>query len=129
MKKLFLSVIIFTCFFINLAYSTNEIRVSLPYFKHTTIPLKTGATFLNIKEKTMSFWVAKQGIVMIQTGLLPLRLDEETTELTEILGQSWFWRARVSKTPIKKVSRIDIFLSQKATGPFIEHLVGYRYEA
>ncbi len=51
MKKLFLSVIIFTCFFINLAYSTNEIRVSLPYFKPTTIPLKTGATFLDIKEK------------------------------------------------------------------------------
>jgi general secretion pathway protein I len=53
-----------------------------------------------LKEKTISHWVAMQGVSMIQLHLLPVKLNEDITQVTKMLGQRWYWRAKITKTSI-----------------------------
>ncbi|MDP2365930.1 MAG: GspI family T2SS minor pseudopilin variant LspI [Ignavibacteria bacterium] len=80
-----------------------------------------------IKEKTISHWVAMQGVSMIQLNLLQLNQSQESTQATSMLGQHWYWRAKFSATPIKKMQQITISVSQKQSGPFREELIAFRY--
>ncbi|BCA95301.1 type II secretion system protein GspI [Legionella antarctica] len=80
-----------------------------------------------IKEKTISHWVAMQGVSMIQLNLIQLNQSQEATQITKMLGQRWYWRAQFSATPIKKMQQITISVSQKQSGPFREELVAFRY--
>lgn len=82
-----------------------------------------------IKEKTLSHWVATQGISMIQLNLLQLNQSEVSTQATTLLGQRWYWRAQFNETPINKMQQITISVSQKQTGPFREELIAFRYLA
>ncbi|HAT1941786.1 GspI family T2SS minor pseudopilin variant LspI [Legionella pneumophila] len=80
-----------------------------------------------IKEKTISHWVAMQGIAMIQLNLLRTSQSQESTQATTILGQKWYWRAKISPTPIKRLQQITISVSSKQAGPFREELIAFRY--
>ncbi|CZG04119.1 TPA: type II secretion system protein GspI [Legionella pneumophila subsp. pneumophila] len=80
-----------------------------------------------IKEKTISHWVAMQGIAMIQLNLLRTSQSQESTQATTILGQKWYWRAKISPTPIKRMQQITISVSSKQAGPFREELIAFRY--
>lgn len=80
-----------------------------------------------IKDKTISHWVAMQGVSMIQLGLLPIKLNQEVTEVTTLLGQRWYWRAKVSSTPLKSVQQILIRVSKTQAGPFGDPLVAFKY--
>lgn len=80
-----------------------------------------------IKGKTISHWIAMQGVNMIQLSLIEVSSSQETTQVTTMLNQKWYWRAKVSNTAIKKVQQITISVSQKSAGPFYEELVAYRY--
>lgn len=80
-----------------------------------------------IKEKTVSHWVASQGVSMIQLGLLPVKLNQDITQVTTILGQRWYWRASVVKTSMKYVQQITITVSKNQAGPFSSPLVAFRY--
>lgn len=79
-----------------------------------------------LKEKMISQWVAKQGVSMIQLGLLPIEVNQEVTQSTTMLGQSWYWRALVSPTSIKKMQQIRITTSLNQAGPFTNELIAYR---
>lgn len=81
----------------------------------------------HIKEKTISHWVAMQGITTIQLGLVPINLNQEITQVTTMLGQRWYWRAKLTQTPISTTQQISITVSNKPTGPFADTLIGYRY--
>jgi general secretion pathway protein I len=78
-----------------------------------------------IKEKTIHHWVALQGVHMIQLGLLPLH--QEVTEKTNMLGETWYWRAQVTPTPLKSLEKICITVSKRSSGPFSSPLWAYRY--
>ncbi|WP_298624195.1 GspI family T2SS minor pseudopilin variant LspI [uncultured Legionella sp.] len=80
-----------------------------------------------LKEKTISHWVAMQGISMIQLNLLTLNQSQEATQITTMLEQQWYWRAKVSSTPIKNMQKITISVSSKQAGPFREELIAFRY--
>lgn len=80
-----------------------------------------------IKDKTISHWVAMQGISMIQLKLLTIPPNQEVTKNTRMLGQSWYWRVSLHPTPIKHVQQIRITVSKNQSGPFVDELIGYRY--
>ncbi|CAM4421145.1 MAG: Type II secretion system protein I [Legionella sp.] len=80
-----------------------------------------------IKEKTVSHWVAMQGVAMVQLGLLQISQSQETTQDTTMLGEHWFWRVKTSTTPIKSIQLITISVSTEKAGPFREELHAFRY--
>ncbi|HDV5711011.1 TPA: GspI family T2SS minor pseudopilin variant LspI [Legionella pneumophila] len=80
-----------------------------------------------IKEKTISHWIAMQGIAIIQLNLLRTSQSQESTQATTMLGQKWYWRAKISPTPIKRMQQITISVSSKQAGPFREELIAFRY--
>lgn len=80
-----------------------------------------------IKEKTISHWIAMQGVSMIQLKLVQVTPSQESTQVTTMLDQKWYWRAKVSSTPIKKMQQITISVSKNQSGPFYEELVAFRY--
>ncbi|RUR08279.1 GspI family T2SS minor pseudopilin variant LspI [Legionella sp. km772] len=80
-----------------------------------------------IKEKTISHWVAMQGVSMIQLKLVQVSTTQESTQVTTMLNQKWYWRVKVAETPIKKMQQLTISVSQKPAGPFSEELIAFRY--
>ncbi len=80
-----------------------------------------------IKEKSISHWVATQGVTAIQLGLVSLNLNQEITEVTTMLGQRWYWRAKLSTTPIQTMQQMTITVSEQQAGPFRDPLIAFRY--
>ena len=80
-----------------------------------------------IKEKTVSHWIAMQGVSMVQLNLIQVTSAQESTQVTSMLNQKWYWRAKVASTPIKHIQQITISVSQKQAGPFYEELTAFRY--
>jgi general secretion pathway protein I len=80
-----------------------------------------------IKEKTISHWIAMHGIAMVQLDLVQVKPNQDVTKITSMLGQRWYWRVKVSKTPIRLVEQITVTVSQNQAGPFQDPLIGFRY--
>ena len=80
-----------------------------------------------IKEKTISHWVAMQGIAAIQLGLINAPLNQDITQVTSMLGQRWYWRAKLIPTTSKHTQQILISVSSKPSGGFSNSLIAYRY--
>lgn len=80
-----------------------------------------------IKDKTISHWVAMQGVSAIQLGLIRVQPGQTLTEVTTMLNQKWYWQATLSDTPVKRMQMISITVSQKQTGPFTDELIAFRY--
>ncbi|MGC1181400.1 GspI family T2SS minor pseudopilin variant LspI [Legionella sp.] len=80
-----------------------------------------------IKQKTVSHWVAMQGVAMVQLGLLHINPGQETTQDTFMLNEHWFWRVKLSSTPQKSIQLITISVSTQKTGPFHQELQAFRY--
>ena len=81
-----------------------------------------------LKEKNISHWVAMQGVRMIQLNLLPVKDNQEITQVTTLLGQRWYWRAKITPTSMPRVKKIQIKLSQKQSGPFQDALLAFKRE-
>lgn len=81
-----------------------------------------------IKQKSISHWVAMQGVAMIQLNLIQVSTSQESTQATTLLGEKWYWRAKASKTAIKKMQQITISTSSQQNGPFKEELIAFRYQ-
>lgn len=81
-----------------------------------------------IKEKSIKHWVAMQAVASIQLKTVPVTLNQTTTQATKMLGQTWYWRAQLSPTPVKTMQQINITVSKNQTGPFTDLLVAYRHE-
>lgn len=80
-----------------------------------------------IKEKSIHHWVAMQAVTAIQLGLIPLTAHHETSEVTTMFNQRWYWRAKLSTTPIKAMQKITITIANKPNGPFGDPLIAFRY--
>lgn len=80
-----------------------------------------------IKEKAISHWIAMQGVSMIQLNLIQLTQSQESTQVTTMFGQRWYWRTKISSTPFNKIQQISISVSLKQSGPFREELTAFRY--
>ncbi|VEG90137.1 GspI family T2SS minor pseudopilin variant LspI [Legionella spiritensis] len=82
-----------------------------------------------IKEKTISHWIAMQGVAMVQLGLLEASPSKEITEVTTMFGQRWYWRVKISRIPVPSVQQIRITVSKRQAGPFIDPLLAFRYQS
>lgn len=80
-----------------------------------------------LKQKAVSHWVAMQGVAMIQLGLLSVSQNQEATQNTDMLGQHWYWRAKITPTAQKSLQLISLSVSSQPTGPFQEELYAFRY--
>lgn len=80
-----------------------------------------------IKEKTVSHWVATQGVRAIQIGLIPIHPGQEITKSTIMLNKKWYWRASLQPSPIKNTQMIHVAVSPNPTGPFENELIAFRY--
>ncbi|WED44183.1 GspI family T2SS minor pseudopilin variant LspI [Legionella cardiaca] len=80
-----------------------------------------------LQEKTISHWIAIQGVTMVQLGLLTVTPSKEVTQITNMLGQRWYWRVKINATPIKSVQQITITTSKNQAGPFTNPLIAFRY--
>lgn len=78
-----------------------------------------------IQDKMTRHWVAMQGVSMIQLGLLTIPPNQEITQVTNMLGKKWYWRAKLLPTPIKAIQQIQITTSQHQSGPFTNQLIAY----
>ncbi|KTD64103.1 GspI family T2SS minor pseudopilin variant LspI [Legionella spiritensis] len=83
-----------------------------------------------IKEKTISHWIAMQGVAMVQLGLLEASPSKEITQVTTMFGQRWYWRVKISQIPpVPSVQQIRITVSKRQAGPFIDPLLAFRYQS
>ncbi len=80
-----------------------------------------------IKEKTISHWVAMQGVASIQLGLLSVPVNQEVTQVTTMLGQRWYWRVKLTPTQVKNIQQINITVSERPDGGFMNSLIAFRY--
>lgn len=80
-----------------------------------------------IKEKTISHWIALQGVSMVQLGLLTVPPNQEITQVTTLFGQKWYWRVKLSSSAINSVQQILITVSKNQAGPFTDPLLAFRY--
>jgi general secretion pathway protein I len=80
-----------------------------------------------VKEKMIAHWVAMQGVSMIQLNLIQVNQSVESTQATLFLGQKWYWRAKISATPIQSIQHITILTSPKETGSFEQTFTAFRY--
>ena len=93
-------------------------------FKATTETISITA---RLKEKSISHWVAMQGVTSIQLGLLPIEPNQEVAQVTTLLNQQWYWRAVVHPTSLPHMQSISVTVSRKSTGPFTDALLAFRY--
>lgn len=80
-----------------------------------------------IKDKVISHWIAMQGVAMVQLDVVEVRPNQEVTKITSLLGQRWYWRAKLSRTSIKALEQITITVSKNQAGPFQDPLIAFRY--
>lgn len=80
-----------------------------------------------IKDKSISHWVAMQSVAAIQLGLVTIHPNQEITQVTTMLGQRWYWRAKLTPTPVKSMQQISITVSDQEVGPFRDLLIAFRY--
>lgn len=90
---------------------------------------QTVSNTARIKEKSISHWVAMQGVAAIQLGLLTVPTNQEITQVTTMLGQRWYWRAKLQSTPIKHLQQISITVSKHQSGPFGDALIAFKLPA
>lgn len=109
----------FTLIEVLLALSIIAIAITA-LFKATALNVKNTQ---RLKEKSISHWVALQGITMIQLGLVA---SNQNTQVTSMLGEQWYWHAEITATPIKTMQKITITVSKKQSGPFRDPTIGFR---
>lgn len=80
-----------------------------------------------IKNKTIRHWVSMEAVSMIQMGLVTVPANQEITNVTTMLGERWYWRAKLLPTPIKHMQQINITSSNHQAGPFADLLVAFKY--
>ena len=80
-----------------------------------------------INDKTISHWVAMQGIAMIQLNLLTITPGQDVNQVTKMLGENWYWRAKLSNLPSNDLQQITITVSKNQSGPFTDSLTAYRF--
>lgn len=78
-----------------------------------------------VKNKTLSHLVAMQGLAMVQLKLTPVQSTQTKTEKITVFGNTWFWQAKSSTTSLPNMRRIEITVSDRASGPFRDPLVGF----
>lgn len=98
----------------------------------TALIKATSQTITNtarIKDKSISHWVAMQGITAIQLGALPVPNNQKISQVTTMLGERWYWQAVLTNTAIPHVLQITITVSKNPSGPFVDPLIAFKHQS
>ena len=87
---------------------------------------QTVAGTSRIKDKSISHWVAMQGVSVIQLGLLNLSGTQEVFHATNMLGQRWYWKAQLQPTLVNHMQQINITVSKNQAGPYGDLLIAFK---
>jgi len=79
-----------------------------------------------LKNKSVRHWIAKQAVTQIQANLITITKGRIQTFKTTMFKQDWFWRVNIRKTSIAMISKIEISVSDKNSGPFKNTLTAYK---
>lgn len=78
-----------------------------------------------IKEKSISHWVAMQGVLMCQLHLI--QVTPHSTQVTRMFDKSWYWRTQFIPTPVKSIKQLILSVSTNELGPYREEVSAYLY--
>ncbi|MCX7091501.1 MAG: type II secretion system minor pseudopilin GspI [Legionellales bacterium] len=96
-----------------------------------TCLLKTNAQNIqyanHLKEKSLAHLVAMSALAEIQSNAISIPTNAESTHTSHLAGMVWYWRGKISRTPIRSMQQITITVSSHKTGPFTNLTIGYRY--
>lgn len=84
-------------------------------------------TLDRIQEKTIYHWIMMQGIYEVQLKVIEPNSNQETTQVMHMFGKTWYWRVKLSSTPVKSMQQIAVSVSKFQHGPFTESLIAYRF--
>ena len=87
---------------------------------------QTVASTSRIKDKSIIHWVAMQGVAMIQLGLLSPSGNQESYQVTKMLGQQWYWKAQLQPTQVLHMQQINITVSKHQSGPYGDLLIAFK---
>lgn len=83
-----------------------------------------------VQNKTIANWVGTQIINEVRVGVLKLPEPPDTLEQeTEMLGQTWSWKASLAATPNTHIQEIHVDVFQKTGNKKMISLVSYLYVA
>lgn len=96
-----------------------------------TCLLKTNAQNIQyasrLKEKSLEHLIALSALADIQSNAVSMPMNAESTHTTRLVGMTWYWRGKISRTPIRNMQQISVTVSPHKTGPFTNRTIGYRY--
>src|ERR1043166_1105395 len=70
-----------------------------------------------LRDKTVAMWVGMDAMSQIQLSLINVQTSKSGEQITNMLGQDWYWAATVSKTQDVHVDRIQITVSKQRGSP------------
>lgn len=80
-----------------------------------------------LQQKIIANWVATRVINEARAGLITLSRSDELSEETEMLGQSWVWKANVTGSANPRIQEIQVSVFHKDSDAEIIHLTSYLY--
>ncbi|HVT62588.1 MAG TPA: type II secretion system minor pseudopilin GspI [Legionellaceae bacterium] len=98
----------------------------------TTLLKTTGQniqTANRLKDKSIQHLVCMSALAELQLRVHQASSNQDITRSTKIFGHTWYWRAKISATSIKRMQQITVSASPHQTGPFTNPLIGYRYQS
>lgn len=79
-----------------------------------------------LQQKMIASWVAERVINEARIGLIKVSSDE-TSDETEMLDQSWIWKAKISESSNPRIKELHVSVFKKENDQEITQLVGYLY--
>ena len=80
-----------------------------------------------LRHNTSAHWVARQAVTQIQSNFITVK-DQKQTFKTKMLGEDWYWRPQLKKTPVAHVFQIIISVGTTQSGPFQQTIIAYKFE-
>lgn len=80
-----------------------------------------------LQQKVMATWVAARIINEARAGLINLSKSDEISEETEMLGQSWIWKASIEDSPNPSIKELHVGVFHKDNNHEIIQLTSYLY--
>jgi general secretion pathway protein I len=80
-----------------------------------------------LQQKVIANWVATRIINETRAGLINLSKTDELTEETDMLNQTWVWKANVEETPNPNIQSIKVAVFRKDSDHELIQLSSYIY--
>ena len=81
-----------------------------------------------LQQKVIAHWVASRVMNEARAGLINLSKTDEISEETDMLNQSWIWKASLEDTPNPHIKSLHVAVFRKDSDQELATLSSYLYE-